>query len=102
MRGVLLSFVVAVGMALAAPSASSAAISTDGQTTTIYALQQQPAPAPAPDPAPDLNVDLDIDRGGTVWYADPLWLALGGLGLLIVILLIVFAVRGNSTTIVKD
>jgi hypothetical protein len=103
MRGVLLSFAVAIGMALV--SAPSTAAASDSQITApIYALQQQPAPepAPAPDPAPDLNVDLDVDRGGTVWYTDPVWLVLGGLGLLIVILLIVFAVRGNGTTIVKD
>jgi hypothetical protein len=105
MRAVLLSCVVAIGMAIAVPSTNPTLSASSGEKTgaMIVALQE-PSPAPAPSPQPDLNVDLDIQRTETVWYTDPVWLALGGLGLLIVMMLIAFAVRGGGggTTIVKD
>jgi hypothetical protein len=53
---------------------------------------------------PDLpaQVDVDIDTDGGAWYASPVWLAIGGLAVLIVIVLLVLATRSGGTTVVKD
>ena len=55
-------------------------------------------------PAGKLSVDINVNKGGGgggKWYANPLWIAIGGLGLLVVVLLIVMAARGGGTTVVK-
>lgn len=61
------------------------------------AVVQDPPPVKA-----DIKVDLD-DDANTVWYTDPVWLAVGAIALLIVIVLAVMAARGGSdrTTVVR-
>ena len=65
----------------------------------MVATQQQPPPTP-PQP-PQINVE--VNRGGRGWYANPVWVAIGGLALVVVILLIVVAARGGNggTTVVR-
>jgi hypothetical protein len=61
--------------------------------------QQQPPP-PAQPPA----INVEVNRGGRGWYANPVWVAIGGLALVIVILMIVMAARGSGpggTTVVR-
>jgi hypothetical protein len=39
----------------------------------------------------------------TVWYANPMWLAIGGIVALMVIVLAIMAARkGNDTTVIRD
>jgi hypothetical protein len=68
---------------------------------TLAAMQQQPAS----DPPKSVDVDIDVDRheGHRAWYLNPVWMAIGGLGLALVIILIVMAARGGSggTTVVR-
>lgn len=49
-----------------------------------------------------LNVNIKTTHT-TTWYADPVWLAIGGLAVLLIIVLIVMAARGksSSTTVVR-
>ncbi len=51
--------------------------------------------------APQINVE--VNRGGGRWYASPIWIAIGGVALVLVILLIVMAARGGGggTTVVR-
>ena len=59
------------------------------------AQQSQPQP-------PQINVE--VNRGSRGWWANPVWIAIGGLGLAVVILLIVMAARGGGsggTTVVR-
>jgi hypothetical protein len=51
--------------------------------------------------APDVQVDVDMD-GGAAWYANPLWIGIGILALVILVLLVVTATRGGGTTVIKD
>jgi hypothetical protein len=82
----------------------------DGATVTAMALQEQPAPPPAQpsgdppaQPANPPSIDIDIEReGGSAWYVDPVWLAIGGIGLAVLVMLIVMASRGGGTTVVHD
>ena len=55
-------------------------------------------------PGATLDINIDVNKGaggGAQWYANPLWIAIGGLGLLVVVALLVMAGRGGGTTIVK-
>ena len=54
-----------------------------------------------PQSAPDVKVDITTSKGGGgTWYTQPIWLAVGGLALLVIILFAVMAGR-NNTTVVK-
>ncbi len=62
---------------------------------------QPPQPSPEvqpPQPPVDLNIEIDVDAE-EAWYTDPVWLAIGGMALLIVILAIAFGSRGGTTVV---
>ena len=67
----------------------------------MLVTQQQQPPPPAQPPA----INVEVNRGGgRGWYANPVWIAIGGLALVIVILMIVMAARGSGpggTTVVR-
>ena len=48
---------------------------------------------------PAVRVDVSTSEGSSSWYANPVWLAIGGLALLLIIVAI-FASRKKSTTTV--
>ena len=52
---------------------------------------------------PAIKVDVHTNGSHTVWYTDPVWLAVGGVVVLLVIVLAIFAARGrnSSTTVVR-
>jgi drug/metabolite transporter (DMT)-like permease len=56
------------------------------------------------DPAP-IKVDIHTSESHTVWYTDPMWLAIGGIVALLIIVLAIFAARnrsgGSNTTVVR-
>jgi lysylphosphatidylglycerol synthetase-like protein (DUF2156 family) len=56
------------------------------------------------DPAP-VKVEVHTSETHTVWYADPMWLAIGGVVVLLIIVLAVMASRnrdsGSTTTVVR-
>ena len=64
---------------------------------TLSAVQQQAQPQ-AQGGDVKLTVNMKSDR---VWYADPLWIAVGAVGLLVLVLIVVMANRGSSTTVVR-
>ena len=47
---------------------------------------------------PPIKVEVSTSETHTVWYTDPLWLAVGGVVLLLIIVLAVMAARGRKTT----
>jgi hypothetical protein len=55
----------------------------------------------AQEPGAKLNVDISVNKSGGRWYANPVWIAIGGLAVLVFIALIVMAARGGGTTVVK-
>ena len=52
---------------------------------------------------PTIKVDVHSSESHTVWYTQPVWLAIGGIVLLLIIVLAVMAARnkGSSTTVVR-
>jgi hypothetical protein len=59
----------------------------------LLALAQQPTG--------QLDVDINTTGGGA-WYADPVWLAIGAVALIVVIAIIAMVARGGGTTVIKD
>jgi len=57
------------------------------------------------DPQSPVKVDVSTTESHTVWYTNPLWLAIGGIVVLLIIVLAVMASRGrdggSSTTVVR-
>lgn len=97
MRGILLSVVLAGAFAIAAPTNRTASAMTTVPTiaaaaTPVYALQ-----------VPDKQVEITVnERGSARWYRNPIWIALAAFGGIIILLLIILAVRGSGTTIIKE
>ena len=52
---------------------------------------------------PPVKVEVSTTESHTVWYTNPVWLAIGGIVLLLIIVLAVMAARnkGSSTTVVR-
>ena len=48
--------------------------------------------------AKDVKIEVKVDRGGGDWYKNPVWIAIGVLG---VVVLLGFAIRGGATTVVS-
>jgi len=87
---------------------------TGSQGTFITALQQQPSGGSAEpaqpasgaqqaQPSGKVDVDINVNHGqsGARWYANPMWIAIGALAVIVLIALIVMAGRGGGTTVVK-
>ena len=68
--------------------------------TTAVTYAQGNAQPPAQPPA---QINVEVNRGGRAWYLSPVWMAIGGIALVLIILLIVLAARGGGggTTVVR-
>ncbi len=75
-------------------------------TVTLHPVTVAHTPVLAADPpvagdAPAPKIDVNI-RDGQTWYANPVLLAVGGIGFLVLVLVIALAARGNGTTVIKE
>ena len=55
-------------------------------------------------PAGKLDIDIDVNKGAGGagrWYENPVWLAIGGQAVIVLLALIIMAGRGGGTTVVK-
>ena len=88
-------FVIAclVALGLVAGSAAVALPVAAADNGYVVALAQQP-------PTGQLNVEIDTDGGGG-WWANPVWIAIGVIALVLLIVIIAMAGRG-STTVIKE
>jgi hypothetical protein len=85
---VLLAFTVALGVWFNAPGLTAGPVSA-----SVSAAQDKPIP--------DINIDINKGGDGGNWYANPVFIGLGVLALVLIIALIVMAGRGGGTTVVK-
>ena len=70
--------------------------------TAVVALQQPSGGAAPAQASGKLDVDINVNHGGGGrWYANPMWIAIGALAVIVLIALIVMAGRGGGTTVVK-
>jgi hypothetical protein len=93
---VVLAFTVVLGVLSKAPVEAQGLRAGVVSSSVSYAQDQTGA---------KLDVSINVNKGGGgggKWYANPLWIAIGGLALLVLIVLIVMAARSGGTTVVKD
>jgi hypothetical protein len=67
----------------------------------VVALQQPTGSAAPAAPTGKVDVDVNVSHSGGRWYANPLWIAIGVLAVIVLIALIVMAGRGGGTTVVR-
>jgi hypothetical protein len=97
--GMFIAFGFALMLSLfSTPSFAAQIGSSHG--TAVVALQQ-PSGGAAPAASGKLDVDINVNHGGGRWYANPMWIAIGALAVIVLIALIVMAGRGGGTTVVK-
>jgi hypothetical protein len=57
------------------------------------------------DPQAPIQVDVQTTETSTVWYADPLWIGVGVVAVILIVVLAVMAGRGrdsgSSTTVIR-
>ena len=100
MRNLILTLGLVFGLLLV-PAASFDA------TSTVLAFTSSSAGASieSPQEAPKAKIDIDINKGGgggRAWYANPVWIAIGGIALVVLVLVVVTASKGGGgTTIVR-
>jgi hypothetical protein len=92
----VLAFTVVLGVFSNAPKAPLQAQALSASVASVSSV------ADAQEPGAKLNVDINVNKGGGGrWYANPVWIAIGGLAVLVLIALIIMAARGGGTTVVK-
>ena len=52
--------------------------------------------------APDVKIDINKGGDRVIWYMNPTLLLAAGIGVLILLVLLVLASRGNGTTVIKS
>lgn len=101
--GMFVAFAFAVMLSLwSTPSIAAQVGHSHGGA--VVALQQPSGGGAQAQPGGKLDVDINVNHGGGGgrWYANPMWIAIGALAVIVLIALIVMAGRGGGTTVVKD
>lgn len=90
-------FVIAlIAVLTIATGVSSLSVSQDlSGGSVLVAAQQQPPPN-------TVEVDVDLNRSGGDWWTNPVWLAIGGIAVVLLVVLIVMFARGGGTTVIKE
>jgi hypothetical protein len=111
MRVVILSIVAILVLFTPVHSVAATTQASNASLTAVSFQDQQPQQQQQPPKetkeTKEYKIDIDLNRGNdarAVWYANPIWIAIGGVALVLFIALIVMASRGGSggTTIVKE
>ena len=50
----------------------------------------------------DVNIDVNKGGGGGDWWANPVWIAIGVIALVLLVVIVAMSTRGGGTTIVKE
>lgn len=99
----LIAVLAVLGMTIAAGAVVPVAAADSGY---VLALEQQPE-APQPPEAPQQpqapSISVDITESGGDWWANPVWIGVGIVALILLVVIVAMATRGGGgTTIVKD
>ena len=94
MRKFFLSLGIVFGLfLLPAVDAGSSLISGPAFGSVVQAADSVEAAQP-----PQINVEVN-KGGGRRWYASPVWIAIGVIGGVLVLMLIVMALKGGTTVV---
>ena len=70
-----------------------------GHDSAAFSAAQQQAPAQG-----KLDVKIDVgkhDNGGGIWWQSPVWIAIGVIGLVLLVVIVAMIARGGGTTVVR-
>jgi hypothetical protein len=100
----LVALLAVLGLAAAG---AAFAPTVGGNGGSVLALEQPEAPGPTPStqPAPTPQIDVDVTERTVAgdWWADPVWIGVGIVTMILLIVIVAIATRGGgSTTVVKD
>ena len=92
------SVALAAQAAQPVPPPTQPADSPSAQPAQPSQAPSQPATQSASDqPTPQVTVQVQEHR----WYANPTWIAIGGIGAVLLIVLLVMATRQESNTVIR-
>lgn len=87
----ILATIAALGMLAASGAVPRVALAIPHEAGAATAFVQEPP----------IDVQIEIsDRGG--WWADPVWVAIGVIALVLVVVVVAMAARGGGTTVIKE
>lgn len=89
--------IIAVAVAFVAVCGAGAIDSGVAGIDAAYTVAAQQPELPG-------NIDVDIEAGteSGAWWTSPLWIAIGVIGLLLIVVLVALAARGGGTTVIKE
>jgi hypothetical protein len=94
MRSFLLSLGIVLGLLMIpAADAGNAVSAGPALSSVVYAADSAELSQP-----PQINVEVN-KGGGRRWYASPVWIAIGVIGGVLVLMLIVMALKGGTTVV---
>ena len=59
----------------------------------VLAMAQQPGQS---------SIDNDVNSADATWWTNPLWIGIGVVALVLLVVIIALAVRGDGTTVIKE
>jgi hypothetical protein len=95
MRRFLMSIGVVFGL-LMVPAIDSASAVASGPS---FSAVVQAAELPSAEVAQAPQINVEVSKGGGRWYASPVWIAIGVIGGVLLIMLVVMALRGGTTVV---
>ena len=95
MRRFLMSMSVVFGLMMI-PAIDAGSASAPGPS---FWSVVQAAELPSAEVAQPPQINVEVNRGGGRWYASPVWIAIGVIGGVLVLMLIVMALRGGTTVV---
>lgn len=85
-----IALLAVLGVALIGSAAAPAVAMAD--SSYVLAADQQPSG--------QLDINVDVNQGE--WWANPVWIAVGVIALVLLVVIIAMAARGGGTTVIKD
>jgi predicted S18 family serine protease len=93
MRSFVLSLAIVLGfLMIPAADAGNAVSAAPALSAVVHAADSAELSQP-----PQINVE--VSKGGGRWYASPVWIAIGVIGGVLVLMLIVMALKGGTTVV---
>ena len=93
MRRFFLSLGIVFGLLMIPAMDAGSAVSTGPAFGAVVQAADSAEIAQAP------QINVEVNKGGGKWYASPVWIAIGVIGGVIVLMLIVMAFRGGTTVV---
>lgn len=94
----LIASMAVLGIAIGMSALPASALTTITGGSFVVAAQQQPS---TPGKV-DIEIDINRSRGGGAWWTNPMWIAIGVIGLVLLVVIVAMIARGGGTTVIKE